>query len=102
MALVVLISRRGKKLMLKWLSIAPLILLAGCSKSDVATAPPGAVGYAQPSNAAPSGGAQAGVRSRDAYGQPAYGQPGPAAPGAPTAPTGSADRMAPPPATPIG
>src|SRR4051795_9634833 len=38
-------------LMLKWIWIAPVVLLAGCSKSDVATTNSGKspVGYAQPS-----------------------------------------------------
>ena len=34
--------------MLRWLLIAPLVLLAGCSRSDVATQPGASVGYAQP------------------------------------------------------
>jgi len=34
--------------MLRWLWIGPLVLLAGCSRSDVATQPGASVGYAQP------------------------------------------------------
>jgi hypothetical protein len=46
--------------MLKWLWIAPLVIVAGsvagCSKGNVATSPAGPVGYAQPAGGAPSAG----------------------------------------------
>jgi len=39
--------------MLKWICIAPLVIIAGCSKGNVATSPSGPVGYAQPAAGAP-------------------------------------------------
>jgi hypothetical protein len=41
----------GNKFMLRLLWIAPIVLLAGCSRSDVATRAPGAVGSAQAAGA---------------------------------------------------
>ncbi len=45
--------------MLKWLWIAPLVLLAGCGKTEVATSP-GPVGYAQPAGTAIPAGSRPG------------------------------------------
>lgn len=55
--------------MFKWLWILPLVMVAGCSKGNVATSPGASVGYAQP-----AGG------GRDANGQPLTSQPGQAPP----------------------
>jgi hypothetical protein len=78
--------------MLKYLWIAPVVLLAGCSKSNVPASQPAQVGYAQPARV------DAGARAP----QPLAGNPEPVAPReappvvAPEpAPDGSADRVAP-------
>jgi hypothetical protein len=85
------LNQQEAAFMLKWLSIAPLVIIAGCSKGTVATSPAGPVGYAQAAAPSSAPAAEPAYTPRDANGQ-ALNQPAivPAVYGAAVIPSGTA------------